>query len=332
MTATFIPPNPPEPLRPLDLAQQKGIGALITSAWRIWKARPGVFLSTALVVGAVPLALFAVLQELVTRSLEGDDARWERIIETGKLTDGDVDVLVGLGGAFVIGMIITGLVVPAIVTATHARAVVALASGDDLTRQQALRRGLSVLGPIIWATLVWSFATVLGMLLFVIPGLYVSLAGSFAPMLVALSLGKGWGALKESMRLVRAAGWWRTFGYVFVVNLVAAAVLFIPAGIFGGIASAIDTTAASVVSGIVQGLVQAVMMSWSALATTLIFFSWKSRIGEAWVRPEGSAPIDIPGGGGDAPPPQAGGGWGQPAPPTPPTGPTFVRPGDLPRQ
>lgn len=331
MTTTFVPPNPPEPLRPLDLAQPKSIGSLLTSAWRIWKARPGVFLSTALVVGALPLALFAVLQELVTRGME-DDARWDRIAETGELTSGDVQALVGVGAAFIVGMIVTGLIVPAIVTATHARAVVALASGDDLTRQQALRRGLSVLGPVVWATLIWSIATIGGMILFIIPGIYIALAGSFAPMLVALSLGKGGGALKESMRVVRAAGWWRTFGAVFVINLVAAAVLLIPAGIFGAIADAIDTTGASVISGIVQGIVQAIAMSWSALATTLIFFSWKSRIGEGWVRPEGTQRVEIPGGGDDAPPTQSGGGWGQPTAPTPPTGPTFVRPGDVPRQ
>lgn len=209
--------------------------------------------------------------------------------------------------------------------------MIALASGDDLTRQDALRRGLSVLGPVVWVTFLWGLLTIGGFILLVIPGIYIALAGSFAPMLVALSLGKGWGALKESMRLVRAAGWWRTFGAVFVINLVAAAVLLIPAGIFGAIAAAIDTTAASVISGIVQGIVQAIAMSWSALATTLIFFSWKSRIGEAWVRPEGTEPVDIPGGG-DTPPTQPGGGWGQPAAPTQPTGPTFVRPGDMPRQ
>ncbi len=351
MTATFIPPNPPEPLRPLDLAQPKGVGALMTSAWRIWKARPGVFLATALVVGALPLALFTVIQDLITRSLS-DDARWERIAETGNFASGDLEALAGVGAFFVVSVIVTGLIVPSIVTATHARAVVGLASGDDLTRQQALRRGLSVLGPVIWATIVWGIATIIGLFLFIIPGIFIAVAGSFGPMIVALSLGKGWGAVRQSITLVRAAGWWRTFGAMFVINLVAAVVLLIPAGIFGGIAGVVDSTGATVVNGIIQGLLTALATSWSALATTLIFFSWKSRIGEPWLRPEGTTAVDIPGGGGDGPA-QPGGGWGQPAqpgptpptqggglwgsgdqpgatpPPSSPTGPTFVRPGDL---
>lgn len=348
MTASFLPPNPPEQLRPLDLAQQKGVGALLTSAWRIWKARPGIFLATSLVVGAVPLAIFTIAQDLIIRSMS-DDARWERVAETGEFASGDLEALASVGALFFVSIIVTGLIVPAIVTATHARAVVALASGDDLTRQEALRRGLTVLGPVVWATFLWAVATIIGLFLFVIPGLYIGLAGSFGPMLVALSLGKGWGAVRESMRLVRAAGWWRTFGAVFVINLVAAVVLLVPSGIFSAIAGAVDTTAATVINSIIQGVLTALAVSWSALATTLIFFSWKSRIGEGWVRPAGTAAVDIPGGGGDAPahpsgqwgPPagqQGGGLWGDASQqqgaqsPAPPTGPTFVRPGDLRRQ
>jgi hypothetical protein len=178
---------------------------------------------------------------------------------------------------------------------------------------------------------VWALVSVLGMLLLVLPGMYVLLGGMFAPLIVAVSPARGWSAVRESIRVVRAAGWWRTLGASFVVSLVAIAVIALPVGFVGLVVGSTDSMVVIVLGGIVEGVLQAALLSWSALATTLLYFSWKAGAGEPWQRPAGSQPVEIAGGGGPAPEPGAASAaqdgspvqqWGASA-----SGPTFVRPG-----
>ncbi|MBO9532720.1 MAG: hypothetical protein J7513_07090 [Solirubrobacteraceae bacterium] len=312
---TFVPPPASGPLRPLDLAQPKDIGALLTSSWRIWRARPTVFLLTALAVAVIPIALSRILTVFVvddfmtdvtnaldqstrnTESIPSDwlpgiswsDAQWP-LIATG------------------IELLVTGLLVPALVTATHARAVTALAQGDDIGGREALRRGLQVFAAAVWVILIYGVLMIIGFVFFFIPGLWISVGAVFATTVVALSVASGFGAIRESLRVVRAVGWWRTFGAVVVITLVGYVMALIPVAVIDALIGADGTADAVKVGGaVVEGFIQAAFLSWVALALTLLFFSHKARIGESYVPPPGSAPIDLPGPSGVAP----SGQWGQ---------------------
>lgn len=332
MSASFVPPNPVEPVRPLDLAQAKTLGGILTAAWRIWRARPAIFLLTAIVVASVPLAAFDIVSNLVLRDLTD---RFESVDESTSLTSDQVDALVRFGITLFVGSIVTAILVPAVVTATHARAVLALASGDDLTAGDALRRGLAAFGVVVATILLWGvlvFAGLLCFFLLFIPGIWILVAGAFATLIAAVTDKGPWSAIKESVRVVRAVGWWRTWGTLIVVTLVAYAVVLIPQTILGQIASAADAIPVYVATGIVNGVLQAAVMSWTALATTLVFFSWKARMDERWLSPAGTLPVEIPGDGGTPPP----GGWPTASAPSAnpgtanPSGPQFVRPGQAP--
>jgi hypothetical protein len=324
---TFVPPPPPEPPRPLDLAQRKDLGALLTSAWRIWRARPGLFLLTAMVVSVVPLAIERIVSAFVvspflnrvndaipdgTGPVNGD------YLPGIEWSDATWPIIVTLAGTFVIG-----LLVPSLVTATHARAVVALAEGDDLSSREALRRGLAVFGSAIWSVAILIVLVLLGFAALLLPGLWLSIAGMFAATLPALGIARGFGAIRESARLVGRVGWWRTSGTTVVIYLVSFGLALIPISVIDAVIGSDDASVAVKIGGsVIEAVLQAAVMSWSALAITLLFFSMKARIGEAWVPTPGTSPIDLPAGGGSATGGGSSAGGGSAG-----GGPVFHRPG-----
>jgi hypothetical protein len=74
--------------------------------------------------------------------------------------------------------------------------------------------------PLMFATLVTSLLTTLGVLLLILPGVYLGVAYTFTFMLVIDQRLEFWAAMEVSRRVITAQ-WWRMFGLLILAGIIA---------------------------------------------------------------------------------------------------------------
>jgi hypothetical protein len=297
--ATFTP-GPRQPnsrdIRPLN--QPKKLAELFDDAWALWRGQPGVFLVTAAVV-VIPFYVIVV----------------------GLIGGGFHDSLGKPSpGVQLLQLIVLGTFGTAMITAIHARAVVAISEGKVLSTESAFNLGRPVFGGVILAALLYLGSVVGGLILIVFPGIYVAIAGMFTTEYAAIEGMAPVEALKASVRLVRQNGWWRTFGYQFVLALVGS-LGSVVAGLLIGVVSAASGHSPTVgyFAVPVLAIVDAAVMSWTALVLTLLFFSWRAQSDDPY-----GGPLPVTGEQPGPPAPQHDVVTDGPVGPAPPT---FIPPG-----
>ncbi len=82
--------------------------------------------------------------------------------------------------------------------------------------------GFNKFGPLLGATILYLLGVIVGLMLFLIPGIYLMVAWFFVPFLIVdknLPITK---AFSESMRLIhKKVGWWKTFGLFCIMLLIS---------------------------------------------------------------------------------------------------------------
>jgi hypothetical protein len=167
-------------------------------------------------------------------------------------------------------MTIPTLVLNIIVTAAIARAVADVADGLPADCNRAYRQVLDRAGTLILAA-----ARVLGIILLLsitiigIPfAIYLGIRWSFFPQAVVIEGRDSGDALSLSADIVKGS-WWRTFGIVIIVSLLAA----IPS--FG--VGALFAWAAPIASALIGAVIATIVRPFTAGAFTLLFFDLSSR-------------------------------------------------------
>ncbi len=190
-------------LRPLSIAE------IIDAAFRLYRRHFGRLVAIAAVV-YVPLAIIeallaAVLLSTATRMPQG----------AGQPPTG---LLAGMG----IGMLVIGLLAMIGYMLAYAAMTVAISReylGQDITPGEAYQQVIPSLGTLIVTAILVAVVVGIGMMLCIIPGVYLAVALTFAiPVVVLEGLGAT-AALSRSMELVRGY-WLRVFGTMFLLGLI----------------------------------------------------------------------------------------------------------------
>jgi hypothetical protein len=93
-------------------------------------------------------------------------------------------------------------------------------------------------GQLVLATIVVMLLTILGFLLLILPGIYVAVCWMFTYVLVRDKGLQFWDAMELGRRVITRQ-WFRVFGFLLLLGLIACVVLAVPMGmIFAGAASA----------------------------------------------------------------------------------------------
>lgn len=248
----------------IDLTAPRTIGGVLKSTWTVWRSRPAVFVLIA-------IAIVLPFEIVLTGVLGGGFSdRYGEASETWALVDGAL----------------IGLVCAPLISATHARAVVLLATGEPTTTGQVLRAGLATLVTVILAVIFLTIITIGGTLLLIIPGIWVATVGVFTAQVKALTGTPVVESFSSSKDVVGKVGWWRTFGSIVLVSVIAGIVTTLLAVIVGVAVEVIDDVSVSgPIAVIGVALLTAATYSWTALATTLQYFAWRSRAGDPWGAP-----------------------------------------------
>jgi DNA gyrase subunit A len=154
-------------------------------------------------------------------------------------------------------------------------------------------RGRALFWPFVWIMVLRALAVVGGLAIFLLPGIWLSIAFTFAPIILLDSGLRGTQALAASHELVKGR-WWQTFGRTlvsgFLVGFLAALItmlLVVLIGLFVGFDKAFALAAAGQtmggmqvsmaegLQGVLSGIVQAIFLPLAVIYQVKIYHSLK---------------------------------------------------------
>ncbi|MCG8325396.1 MAG: hypothetical protein MI673_07755, partial [Thiotrichales bacterium] len=98
--------------------------------------------------------------------------------------------------------------------------------------QQLVERGFALLLPVVIGSILFFFAVVFGMLLLILPGIYLTVALSFYYFAIVIEDRGPVASLKRSLQIIRGH-WWRTL-FIMLIPTIIAMVFFMVVGIIAG--------------------------------------------------------------------------------------------------
>lgn len=231
-----------------SLAIPHGSFALLWTTLRMLAARPLPFLAATAVV-IVPILL-------LVDGVAGDQLSEGRDAEPGTL-------------ATVVALPLVMVALPALVTALHCMVVRDLAAGRPARVGEALRAVRPHAAPAAGAVALSALAVFGGLLILLVPGIWLTVRLYFGVQAAVLDDLRAFEALQRSAALVTGR-WWST-AWRLLVGFAATFVVGFPAG---RALEALD--AAPAVTVALSIALQCVLLSVSALYTTLLFLSLRA--------------------------------------------------------
>jgi hypothetical protein len=240
----------------LDLAKARGIGDLLGDAINVYfRNFPTLFAIGLAVVLPVQLIVAGIGLEELTSGYQSDADTAELLIPT----------------------VVSYLVVAPLVAAATIHVLQRLAEGERPHAGRSIQSGLDFFAPVFAGVLLAGLGTALGLLLLVLPGVYVAVRWYFVPQAVVIDGARNAEALRGSWRMT-SGFWWRTFAVVILANLVA----FIPASLvvlpLQALAESADRQAIALAGMI---LTESLTAPFVALVSTLLFFDIRTRRSES---------------------------------------------------
>ncbi len=233
-----------------------GIAEILSTAFQLYRRH----WRTLLAIAAVVVVPFTLLQYLL-----GDWVRGQG--EVNQQRGGGVDPLVGVGIAGLVAAL-AGLLMFLVLTGAITRAVAAEVAGEDPGVEQSYRFGFHRLGSVLLVSILVGLATLVGLILFVIPGIYIGVRLAVSIEALVVEGRRGTQAIGRSWGLV-GGYWWHAFAALLVAWLLI------------GVVNAVITTPFGGMSWFVQGLAAAVAtvvtLPYGVLVGVLLYLDLRAR-------------------------------------------------------
>jgi hypothetical protein len=238
--------------RRLQLRQPRDVGALYRDSLRVFlrHARLFILLSAAVVI-PVEVAVEGIGLEMLTSSYDESPPIVESAVPT----------------------VVSFLVMTPIITAICIYALHSIAEGERTSPGQVFVAGFEAFTPLFGAVVLAALGIALGFLALIVPGVYLAVRWYFVPQTVVIEGAREAGALRASGRLV-AGAWWRTFGMVLLVNLLALLAAVLLGFPFTAAAEGTDRAVWALAGQIVAATVT---QPFAALFATLLYFDLRER-------------------------------------------------------
>lgn len=252
------------PLRPLDIGQtiDAAINLYTKNAVQLWQL-------VALVI--IPIEIVEVILRRVT--LPSDVFLHNGTLYTHGATSTSASdvalIVVGLLGLF--GQLLaTG-------------SVFKLQLDAYLGRPHEIRESLAFafarhrLLSLLWVGVIATLMVIVGLILLIIPGVYMFVAVSVAVPVLLLEGQRGMAAISRSMTLV-SGRWWQTFGRLLVGLIMYVVAVFAIGAIAGAIAHGTsNVTLYEVINGLVGAVISIVLAPFIAALVTVVYIDLRVR-------------------------------------------------------
>jgi hypothetical protein len=237
------------------LPRPMGIGEILSTAFQLYQRH----WRTLLAIAAVVMVPFTLLQYLI-----GDQVRTRGeetangVVETATWAVGTAGLVAALAGV-VMFLVLTGAIT---------RAVAAEVAGEDPGVEQSYRFGFHRFWSVLLVSVLVGLATIAGLILFVIPGIYIGVRLCVSIEALVVEGRRGTQAMGRSWELV-GGHWWHAFGTLLVAALLT------------GLVNALITAPFSGTSWFVQAVVAAVAtvvtLPYGVLVGVLLYLDLRAR-------------------------------------------------------
>ena len=239
-------------MRPLELREQRDVGALFRDALGVFGRHFWLFITlSAAVVIPAELIVEGIGLEMFTSDYDASPSVAE----------------------FVVPSIVDFLVVTPITTAICIYALHQIAAGERPRAGEVLTAGFEAFTPLFAAVVLAAAGIALGFVALILPGIYLFVRWYFVPQSVVIEGVRGTQALSRSGLLVTGF-WWRTFGLVVLANIAIAIPGFVLLTPFTAIADSTDRAVWELVGSAVTTSVTAPFV---ALYSTLLYYDLLAR-------------------------------------------------------
>lgn len=236
----------------LDLAQPRETGDLLGTAIAVYLRNfPTVFAIAAAIVVPVQLIVSGIGMEELTAPYETSADTAELLISTA----------------------VSFLVVAPLIAAATIHVLLELSRGERPHAGRAIQVGLDVFAPVFVAVLLAGLGIALGLVLLILPGIYVAIRWFFVPQAVVVGQAGAGDALRQSWSLTQGF-WLRTFLVILLANLVAFLPSLLIVSPLNALAESADRQWISLAG---MTLAQALSAPFVALVSTLLFFDLRAR-------------------------------------------------------
>jgi hypothetical protein len=257
------------------LPRPLGIGEILSTAFQLYRRHWRTLLAIAAVV-VVPLTLLQYLLADLVRT-QAEVTRNGVVVETPTWAVGFYGLLAVLAGILMY-LVLTGAIT---------RAVAAEVAGEDPSLEQSYRFGFHRLGSVLVVSILVGLATIGGLILFLIPGIYIGglilelipllflIPGIYIGVRLAVSIEalvvedrRGTEAMGRSWGLV-GGHWWHAFSALLVAWLLI------------GVVNAVITAPFGATNWFVQGVAAAVAtvvtLPYGVLVGVLLYLDLRAR-------------------------------------------------------
>ena len=238
------------------LPRPMGVGEILSAAFRLYQRHWRTLVAIAAVV-VIPITL---LQYLL-----GNQVRSQ-----SQVTDKGVVVSTPSWAVGISGLVaaLAGLLMYLVLTGAITRAVAAEVAGEDPGLEQSYRFGFHRLGAVLLVSVLVGLATIGGLILLVIPGIYIGVRLAVSIEALVVEGRRGTQAMSRSWELV-GGHWWHAFGALVV------------AGLLTGVVNAVITSPFNNTGWFVQAIAAAVAtvitMPYSVLVGVLLYLDLRAR-------------------------------------------------------
>jgi hypothetical protein len=257
------------------LPRPLGIGEILSTAFQLYRRHWRTLLAIAAVV-VVPLTLLQYLLAALVRT-QAEVTRNGVVVETPTWAVGFYGLLAVLAGILMY-LVLTGAIT---------RAVAAEVAGEDPSLEQSYRFGFHRLGSVLVVSILVGLATIGGLILFIIPGIYIGglilelipllflIPGIYIGVRLAVSIEalvvedrRGTEAMGRSWGLV-GGHWWHAFGTLLVAWLLI------------GVVNAVITAPFDATNwsgrGVAAAVATVVTLPYGVLAGVLLYLDLRAR-------------------------------------------------------
>jgi hypothetical protein len=237
------------------LPRPMGLGEILSTAFQLYRRH----WRTLLAIAAVVVVPFTLLQYLL-----GDQVR----ARGEEVANGVVTTASWAVGTAALVTALAGVVMFLVLTGAITRAVAAEVAGEDPSLEQSYRFGFHRFWSVLLVSVLVGLATVAGLILFIIPGIYIGVRLAVSIEALVVEGRKGTQAMGRSWALV-GGHWWHAFGTLVV------------AGLLTGLVNALITAPFSGTSWFLQAVVAAVAtvvtLPYGVLVGVLLYLDLRAR-------------------------------------------------------
>jgi hypothetical protein len=233
----------------------RGIGELLGTAFQLYRRHWRTLLAIAAVV-VIPLTILQYVLGHWVR-IQGEVTR-NQVASTSFWASATASLLAAL----------VGLLLYQVLTGAITRAIAAELAGQDPDVEQSYRFGFVRLWSILLVSVLVGLATVAGLIVFIIPGIYIGVRLAVSIQALVVEGRRGTEAMGRSWALV-GGHWWHAFGTLLVAALLT--------GLVNTVITAPFSATAWFVQGVAAGVATVVTLPYGALVGVLLYLDLRAR-------------------------------------------------------